>query len=155
MLRLLTVLVGLSGLLAALAGLMLSATITPVELLPQPTLAKFLGWATRNRPLFLLLAVTGAVVSYGAMTFRDLLNVQPAIALSDDTKKEPPKATAYGSKQEIEEMPAERAKEAADYFESAERDYVAERYRDAASTYRKSINVLPTMSAYLNLGNTL
>ncbi len=65
------------------------------------------------------------------------------------------KATLSGFKKELEEAAAERVSEAEDYFNAAERDLLSNRYKDAANNYKKSINILPTMSAYLNLGISL
>ena len=65
------------------------------------------------------------------------------------------RATLTGFEKELEEAASERAREVKDYFNAAERDFAARRYRDAANNYQKSVNALPTMSALLNLGTSL
>jgi tetratricopeptide (TPR) repeat protein len=62
------------------------------------------------------------------------------------------KATLSGFETEVTEEATKRASETKDYFEAGERDFAARRYRDAASNFQKSIDALPTISAYLNLG---
>ena len=63
-------------------------------------------------------------------------------------------ATLVGFKKEIKEVTDELAEEAESYFEAGERDYTASRFRDAAQNFQKSLDILPTMSGYLNLGNS-
>ena len=43
-------------------------------------------------------------------------------------------------------------REAWPYLDAAEHEFSARRYREAAGNLKKSIEVLPTMSGYLNLG---
>src|SRR5262249_8237406 len=65
------------------------------------------------------------------------------------------KATSTGFERELQEAAEERATGAKKHFQAAEEDYQERRYRDAADRYQKSIELLPTMSAYLNRGNAL
>ena len=65
------------------------------------------------------------------------------------------KATTSGFDKELEDAATERQKEAKVFFEAAERDFDAKRYQAAATGYQKSVEVLATMSAYLNLGTVL
>jgi tetratricopeptide (TPR) repeat protein len=65
------------------------------------------------------------------------------------------KATISGFERELEDAGAERQREAKAFFEAAERDFVKQRYGDAARGYQKSLEALPTMAAYLNLGASL
>jgi tetratricopeptide (TPR) repeat protein len=81
---------------------------------------------------------------------------KPSLELRSDPHGESvQKATLTGFERELKEAAAEKESEARDYFKAAERDFAAQRYRDAASNYQKSIDVLPTISGYLNLGITL
>jgi tetratricopeptide (TPR) repeat protein len=65
------------------------------------------------------------------------------------------KATLTGFEQELKEAAAEYESGAKDFFKVAERDMTAQRYPDAVTNYQKSLNFLPTMSGYLNLGIAL
>ena len=65
------------------------------------------------------------------------------------------KATLEGFRKELEDTAMELVEEAEDYFDAGERDYTANRFQDAATNYQKSVEVIPTMSGYLNLGNSL
>jgi len=65
------------------------------------------------------------------------------------------KATLTGFERELQDAAADLAARAKKHFEAAEDDYRERRYRDAAERYQKSIELLPTMSAYLNRGIAL
>ena len=62
------------------------------------------------------------------------------------------KSTLTGFGKEVEEALSEQRNQTTDYFKAAEHDFAAGLYRTAVSNYQKSISVIPTMSAYLNLG---
>ncbi len=64
-------------------------------------------------------------------------------------------ASLRGFERELEDETAGAKDEAKQHFESGKRESGAHRYRDAATSYRKSVEALPTMSAYLNLGIAL
>ncbi len=65
------------------------------------------------------------------------------------------RASITGFEKELEDAANEQKKEAGDYFNAAETDFKSWRYLEATNNYQKSINALPTMSAYLNLGLAL
>jgi tetratricopeptide (TPR) repeat protein len=62
------------------------------------------------------------------------------------------KATASGFDNELEYAAKEIKKKAKSYFTAAEEDFKPGSYEDAAKSYQKSIDLLPTMSAFLNAG---
>ena len=65
------------------------------------------------------------------------------------------KATLMGFQKEVEGALSEQRSHTTDYFKTAEHDFEKRRYADAADNYQKSSGVIPTMSAYLNLGLSL
>ena len=65
------------------------------------------------------------------------------------------KATINEFKRELKETSVKLKNEAEAYFIAAELDFEDRRYQEAVDNYRKSINSLPTMSCYLNLGLAL
>jgi tetratricopeptide (TPR) repeat protein len=65
------------------------------------------------------------------------------------------KVTTAGFRQEAENSAGELVNEAENYFNAAEQEFEASQYQDAVRNYQKSIDVLPTMSGYLNLGISL
>lgn len=65
------------------------------------------------------------------------------------------KATLSGFDEELQDIAEEYKEKSKTYFKAGEIDFEAERYRDAISNYKKSIETLPTISAYLNLGASL
>jgi tetratricopeptide (TPR) repeat protein len=65
------------------------------------------------------------------------------------------KATISGFDKELEDAAGERQREAKVFFEAAERDFLKERYGDAAQGFQKSLEAIQTMSSYLNLGVSL
>ncbi len=85
-----------------------------------------------------------------------MLSVQPSLeAIENPAGQSSQRATLSGFENELDEAATERQSEAKDYFEVGERDFGRHHYRDAANNYQKSIDALPTMTAYLNLGNSL
>jgi tetratricopeptide (TPR) repeat protein len=65
------------------------------------------------------------------------------------------KATPAGFERELQDAATQNISAAKMYFEVAEHDFRARRYRDAVNNYQKSLDLLPTMAAYLNLGTSL
>lgn len=66
-----------------------------------------------------------------------------------------PKATITGFSEELEEAAAEKVDKAEVYFKAGEYYFTSKEFRNAITSYRESIEALPTMAAYLNLGNSL
>ena len=67
------------------------------------------------------------------------------------------KASFNGFEKELEEAVSEhsnRINNAKNYFKAGEHNRISFRFREAAVNYQKSINSFPTISAYLNLGNS-
>jgi tetratricopeptide (TPR) repeat protein len=139
-------------LLGAISALLLGVSFTKSQRKKYPILQTLSG-----KQLHLLLAtVVFLLLAYGAGAWKDVLSLKPAVELTQGPRGAlAQKATPTGFKKELEEAASELASEAEDYFNAAERDFAAIRYRDAASNYEKSISVLPTMSGYLNLGISL
>ncbi len=105
--------------------------------------------------LFVLTFVFLAL-GYGSYALKEWLTVKLSIELSQGPKGElSQKATEKGFARELKEAASELAGRAEDFFKAAERDFASRRYRDAALGYQKSLDALPTMSAYLNLGTCL
>ena len=148
----LIILTSLFGCLGAISALLLGVSFTRGQREKYPILKKLDG-----KQLHLLSAtIVFWAIAYGANTYKEILGVKPPM----ETVQGPgggftQKATITGFKRELKEAAAELAREAEDYFNAAERDFEARRYPDAASKYRKSIDVLSTMSGYLNLGVSL
>ena len=65
------------------------------------------------------------------------------------------KANLSSFEKELAEQSIETAEECKNYFKAGEQDFNANKIKDALKNYRKSIDALPTLSAYLNLGNCL
>lgn len=65
------------------------------------------------------------------------------------------KVTLKGFKKEVADAARELTEKAEAYFKAGERDLAAHNYRDASMNYRKSVDALPTMSGYGNLGLSL
>lgn len=100
----------------------------------------------------ILFLVLSAIVNMG----KDILSVKPSLELTQGPRGGlTEKATPSVLKRELKDAGAELVSKAEDYFKAAERDFEARQYADAASNYQKSINVVPTMSGYLNRGISL
>jgi tetratricopeptide (TPR) repeat protein len=96
--------------------------------------------------VFLALAGTFAVVE----KLSD--STSPLVLLVGPAGEQVLGATTTAFEAEISKKATRAAGAAADYFRAGERDYHLGRYRDAALSYKKSLDLVPTMSAYLNLG---
>ena len=64
------------------------------------------------------------------------------------------RATSTIFNSELEETASKHINIAKDYFNSGEHDFLSGSFKDAITNYQKSIKSLPTMSAFLNLGNS-
>jgi tetratricopeptide (TPR) repeat protein len=92
----------------------------------------------------------------GAIIYQHIPATQPVLELTQAPGGQLiQKATSVGFAKETGAAGAGRLSEAKDYFGAGERAFAETRYRDAAHSYRKSIDVLPTMAGYLNLGIAL
>jgi len=143
------VLTYLFGFLGAISVLLLGVSFTKAQREKYPLLRKLDG---KQLHLFVLACVF-LVLSFGTNALKDALSVKPSVVLTQGPRGElTQKATPRGFKKELEEAGAELVSKAEDYFKAAEWDFEAREYADAASNYQKSINVVPTMSGYLNRG---
>ena len=108
------------------------------------------------KKLLIGVAIVCIVIASGATLWKEILSVKPPMETVQGPGGElTQKATITGFKRELQEAADELVREAEDYFNAAERDFAASRFRDAATNYQKSVDVLPTMSGYLNLGISL
>ena len=152
MIQLLIVFTYLFRFLAALSVLLFGASFSRRQRERFPLLKKLDG---KQVHLFIA-AVVFLAFNFGTDAWKDLLTTQPSLEQSQGPGGEIiQKATATGFKKELEEGADELKSEAEDYFNAAEHDYEEMRYREAANNYLKSIEVIPTMSAYLNRGISL
>lgn len=104
----------------------------------------------------LTITIIFLAISYGANIVKDILDEKTTFESSLGPHGEiAQKATPTDFEIELNEAAYERKKEAEDYFKAAEYDFEAWRYMDAARNYQKSVDIIPTMSGYLNLGLSL
>jgi tetratricopeptide (TPR) repeat protein len=146
------VLAGIFGFLASITGgALLTVHFTKGQRKRYPILTKLDG-----KQLHLLITtIVFAAIAFGSSICKDIWAKPVVVLIPDPHEAFTPKATLAGFEKELKEAAAERESEARDYFKTAERDLAAQRYPDAASNYRKSIELLPTMSGYLNVGISL
>ena len=152
MIQVLTILTNLFGLLAATSALLLGLSLAELE--EKYPIFKIL----EGKKVYLLVfTITCLVISYVAKTWKDIIfSKKPKLEQIQGPHGEfIQKATAIGFEKELNEGTVELKSEARDFFNAAEHDFAASRYRQAANNYLKSIDVIPTMSAYLNRGISL
>jgi tetratricopeptide (TPR) repeat protein len=131
---------------AAIAGLLLGLSFTTVEHQRFPFLRKLEG----KRVSLLFTTVLSLAIVLVVNITKD---VPPAFETAQGPKGEAfQKATASGFDRELEDAAAELKAKAKRFFDAAEADFKPGSYEDAAKSYQKSIDLLPTMSAYLNAG---
>ncbi|MCH7755847.1 tetratricopeptide repeat protein, partial [candidate division KSB1 bacterium] len=152
MIQTLIFITGLFGFLAALCGFLFAASFTRGQRERFPVLRKLDG----KQVYFAIGVVLFLVLFYGASTWKSILTTQPLFETVLGPAGEPiEKATLSGFEQELEQGATELKQQAEDFFNAAERDFEKWRYADAADNYQKSSGLIPTMSAYLNLGLSL
>jgi len=139
------------GFLGAISALLFGATFTRGDRKKYPML-KRLEWRKYHLRVTLVVIV---VISCGASAWKDFPSAPSLETVQGPAGGVIQKATLTGFKKEVIEAAAERVKESEDYFNAAERDYGGSRYREAASNYQRSVDAIPTMSAFLNLGVSL
>jgi tetratricopeptide (TPR) repeat protein len=104
-------------------------------------------------PIIIALAFTASFSVHEAKADTDELSevILEPVGLAEQSEL---KATLYGLRKEIEGSSEEPDSDAVKYFEAAENDFRSGRFSEAAKNFQKSIDVNPTLSAYLNLGNS-
>lgn len=109
----------------------------------------------QNKRIQFILLITFILISAlycSTKIWKDYENL-PSVEISKDQNDLPfQKATISGFRKEIYNVANQRIDKAIDYYNAAERDYNEDKYHDAANYYRKSIQIIPTMSGYLNMG---
>ena len=137
------------GSLGAIATSLLAASLVKPLVDKYPFLVKL-----EEIQLYLIISVgLCALFSIGANALKDIIAAKPLLEDSQGPHGEVIlKATSAQFKKELDEAASELANEAEIYFNAAERDFKARRYSDAAVNYQRSIDAIPTMSAYLNFG---
>lgn len=150
----LSVLIALSyicGFLSVLCGILMATTFTKAQRERFPILKKFDGKQVR---LLVACIVFGGAAT-GAHIWKEVLT-QPTTELTVGPGGELAQtATPSRLAAELEGSALGYKSEAIAYFDAAYYDLKADRYRDAAYNFQKSIDILPTASAYLNLGVAL
>jgi len=150
----LIILTGLFGFIAAVLGLHLTlgkAGYPEFALKFFPFLIKAKG--KEGYLLFFLIVII--FFGYLSNTAREYLEVEkkPSLQESQDTSgARILKASSTTFQMEVDAAAEDAKARAAKYFDAAECMFQEKEYRDAAENYRRSIQVLPTMSGYLNLG---
>ena len=111
----------------------------------------FLQGLDDQRPLLLSITIVSLVLKL-------IINLAKDVPAAFETVNTPNgqvvKATLSGFEQELDDAADEIKKKVQEYFEAGERDFANEQYAQAASNYKVSFELLPTMAASLNAGNT-
>jgi len=141
----------LFGFLAAISVLLFGASFSRHQRQRFPLLKKLDG---KQVHLFIA-AVVFLALNFAGSAWKDLLTTQPLEQSQGPRGEIIQKATTTGFKKELKEGAGELVSKAEIHFNAAEDDFATRRYQDAASNYLKSINIIPTMSAYLNRGISL
>lgn len=150
--RTLIVLTYLFGLLGAITALLVGVGFS----LGQREQHQFLRIMHEERLQLIIATVVFWIIAYGANLWKDFLTAYPLLTATDESGRGfPEKVTPAGLAEELKEAAGDLASQAKAYFRAGEYDFSAKRYRDAAGSYEKSVIVIPSASAYLNLGVSL
>jgi tetratricopeptide (TPR) repeat protein len=108
------------------------------------------------QPQLVITAVVCGLIAAGAEIGKAILSPPPPIIYTQGHHGlSTPQATLDGFEKDLKSVTDKRNNEARAYFKAAEHDFANGRLQEAINGYRKSINVIPTPSAYLNLGVSL
>lgn len=149
MIRVTIILICVFGLVAVGASFLLSIQDNPRY-----------SWLQEHRGTVALVALAGLVGQQLFTAIKDwsqhAANKAAPIILVLDPKSgnRIPQATLAGFEKELKESAAELEEESRDYFDVGQRHLDAQQYEQATINFQKSLDALPTLSAYLNLGNS-
>jgi len=136
-------------LLGTLCLALFGVSVAKTDWSNSPLIERFM---VTSQTLFIT-AICLYLVSGRALLIKGLITPKPLVVeVRSQSGEIYQKATIFGIRKEIKEMAAELGGEAETYFKSGESDFGAEKYADAAKNYEKSINIIPTMAGYQNLG---
>ena len=139
------------GYLSGLLVLSFGASFTKFQRKTFPILKKLDG---KQVHLFISIIIS-SFLFWGSITWKDITIYKLSIQINQDPKGNLiQKATEVAFNMELKEVAEEYKDEAAKFFKTANSKFAKAEYKDAIEYYDKSIKLLPTMSAYLNLGNS-
>jgi tetratricopeptide (TPR) repeat protein len=145
----LTVLAYLFAGLGAVTAVMVGFSLSPAHR-EQYSLLVLLP---EEQTQLLIISTVCWVMAYGAKLGSELLRLKPqlqSIRVSGGQLSQ--KASRQCVESELAEAGTDLAREVWSHLDAAERHFAAKRYREAAGNFQRSIEILPTMSGYLNLG---
>jgi len=105
-------------------------------------------------PHLLVISLVSLAITLGMESWMERRNITHFVSVTENSKQVVQKAILSALEIELQDAPSKLAKKVKDYFNTAEHDFEARDYQDAAKNYQKCINLFPTMSAQLNLGLT-
>jgi tetratricopeptide (TPR) repeat protein len=131
---------------AAFAGLLLALNFTKAEFAVYP----ILHWLDGKQLPLAVTTVVSLVIVFVTNLFKDVKNEFETVQGPKGEAFQ--KATESGFEKELKDAADDLKVRAKRFFEAAEKELKPGSYEDAARNYQKSIDLLPTMSAYLNVG---
>ncbi len=115
-----------------------------------------LHWLQKRKTHLFVASIAVCGIAIGTVISQHIPDAKPVLELSQGPGGQLiQKATSVGFTKETDGAGGGRLSEAKDYFGAGERAFAETRYRDAARNYQRSIDLLPTMPGYLNLGIAL
>jgi tetratricopeptide (TPR) repeat protein len=140
------------GFIGATFVLLLGVSFTRVQRDRFPFLKKLDG----KQVHFAGAAILCLALGYGFNVWKEILAVQMSFELSQGPRGENVlKTTSIGFEEELRTIAGERIAEARAFFAVAESEFSKSSFQTAAENYKRSMEILPTMSASLNLGISL
>jgi tetratricopeptide (TPR) repeat protein len=138
--------------LAAISGLLLTVSFTRGQRKRFPLLRKLDG-----KQIYLLVAVVVcSALGYLTNIYKETATLDRSFEVTyGPGLSQAEKATSDGITIELQQGATEQLEKARDFFKSGEHYFAEKRYRDAATSYQASLDVIPTLSAYLNLSLSL
>ena len=150
--RTLTLMAYLLACLGALATALVGVSFSDAYRQQYP----WLKLLTEDRTYLLLASTVCWVMAYAVKLLGEFLSVKPPLeSVRIPGGQLAQKASRQSVESEIRDAERDVAREARPFLDAAQRDFASQRYREAAGNFHRSIDVMPTMSAHLNLGLSL
>lgn len=146
---------GFFGFTTTVSALLFGASFIEKEWDRLPHLKKI---ASKKPLLFTATVISAALLAFaliGTGLQKEYPKEDPIVVVIGPDGKPFEKATLNGFEKELEDGAGKIKSETKSYFQAGEHDFAESDYEGAVDNYRKSIELIPTMSGYLNLGLSL
>ncbi len=145
------ILTSVFGLLAALVTMLAGASSSKANQKRFPFLRKVKG----REPQLTIAAIVFVVLSYASTTWKEMVGIKPIVTSRTREGSLAQQGTLEAFREALKGQKGPQAKDAEVYFTAADLDMQRGFYEDAARAFQKSIDLVPALPSYANLGLAL